>query len=94
MLAAPSVVTNSHSVEDAGPIFADIWDKAANYPVLGSQVGFSDSATILTKVLSLFVNAQPILLSQGQQLGQAVQIEGVTHQHIFFLPKVCNNNLF
>jgi hypothetical protein len=103
VLAAPSVATYSHGVPDAGPIFSDIWDEAAiadlpasvdssvaNYPVLGAQAGFSRASAIPTKVLSLFVDAQPILLPAGQQLGQSVSIEGVSHQRAFFLPEVCN----
>jgi hypothetical protein len=103
VLAAPSVATYSHGVADAGPIFADIWDDAAladlpetvdssvaNYPVLGAQTGFSRAEALPTKILSLLVDAQPILLPSGQQLGQSVLIEGVSHQRAFFLPEVCN----
>jgi hypothetical protein len=103
VLAAPSVATYSHGVADAGPIFADIWDdealadfpatvdsSVANYPVLGAQTGFSRAEALPTKILSLLVDAQPILLPSGQQLGQSVLIEGVSHQRAFFLPEVCN----
>jgi hypothetical protein len=103
VLAAPSVATYSHGVADAGPIFADIWDDAAiadlpssvdssiaNYPVLGAQAGSSRSVTLPTKVLSLLVDAQPILLPEGQQLGQSILIESVSHQRAYFLPEVCN----
>jgi hypothetical protein len=103
VLAAPSAATYSPGVADAGPIFAEIWDEAAladlpktvdlsvaNYPFLGAQAGSSRSVTIPTKVLSLLVDAQPILLPEGQQIGQSVLIEGVSHQRAFFLPEVCN----
>jgi hypothetical protein len=36
------------------------------------------------------VDAQPILLPAGQQLGQSVLIKGISHQHANFLPEVCN----
>jgi hypothetical protein len=59
VLAMPSAATYTHGVEDAGPIFMDIWDEAAlsglptnvdlsaaNYPVLGAQAGFSRATTM------------------------------------------------
>jgi hypothetical protein len=81
LLAVHLAATYSPGVADAGPIFADIWDEVAladlpktvdlsvaNYPVLGAQAGSSRSVTILTKVLSLLVDAQHILLPEGQPI--------------------------
>jgi hypothetical protein len=85
-------------------IFDDIWDETAladlpsivvssdaNYPVLGAQEGFSCATTLPTKVLSLLVDAQPILLPAGQQLSQSVQIVSISHLHA--LQEVCNLRL-
>jgi hypothetical protein len=104
ILAAPALATCDPTSSDQGVLFEDVWDETAltgfdltidlttaNCPVLAAQEGFSRSLTVTSRVVSLLLDAQPVLLTQGQSIAQQVTTpDGTVHLRAFLLPEVCD----
>jgi hypothetical protein len=103
ILAAPAVATYDVAATDHGVILDDIWDDSAlagfdpslltsgvNCPVLAAQEGYSRATNLTSKIESLLIDAQPLLVPEGQKLGGKVSVADTTHFRAFYLPEVCN----
>jgi hypothetical protein len=103
ILAAPAVTTYDETSVDQGVILEDLWDDSAlagfdptldapgtNCPVLAAQEGFSRDPTLTSNIESLLVDAQPLLIPEGQKLGGIVTLDDESYPLPFLLPEVCN----
>jgi hypothetical protein len=103
ILAAPSVATYRQETTDQGIILDDVWDDTAlqgfaptlvtsiaHCPILAAQEGYSRDLSLSTQVESILLDSQPLLLPEGELIGQTVQRGGETLLRTFLLPEVCN----
>jgi hypothetical protein len=61
-----------------------------NCPILAAQEGYSWATNLTSKIESLLIDVQPLLIPEGQKLGVTVSLAETTHFRAFFLPEVCN----
>ena len=103
ILAAPSVVTYRPETTDHGIILDDLWDDSAlqgfdpalvtstaHCPVLAAQEGYSRDPSLLPTVENILLDSQPLLLPEGELIGEKVQHGEDTFLRAFYLPEVCN----
>ena len=85
ILAAPALATCNPTTSDKGVFLEDLWDEAAlkgfdpmldltqpHCPVIAAQQGFSRSSTVPSRVISLLLDAQPVIIPHGQSLGKSI----------------------
>jgi hypothetical protein len=103
IVAAPSVVTYSADAADSGLILDDIWDENAlggfdpalvtsipHCPVLTATEGYSRDTTLPMEVEHILLDAQPLLIPEGELLGTQVITGDDTFLRTFLFPEVCN----
>jgi hypothetical protein len=104
ILAAPALATCDPTTAETGVLLEDLWDEtalkgfdpnldltSAQCPLLAAQQGFSRSSAVTSCVVSLLLDAQPVILPQGQTIAQTVKTaDGTVHMRAFFLPEVCD----
>jgi hypothetical protein len=104
ILAAPSMATYDPSSSEPGVSLDDIWDETAltgfdpsldltsvTRPLMAATEGYSRATKDLTgQIQDILLDAQPILIPEGQDLGRQVLIGAQAHLRAFLLPEVCN----
>ena len=103
IIAAPSMATYDPSSSEPGVLFDDIWDETAltgfdpsldftsvTRPIMAATEGYSRATNLTGQIMALLLDAQPILIPEGQLLGSKVRIEENDHFRAFLLPEVCN----
>ena len=104
ILAAPALATCYPTSSDQGVFLEDLWDDAAlpgfdptldltlvHCLALAAQEGFSRSPLLTSRVVSLLLDAQPVILPEGKGVAQSVHtLDGKVHWKVFLLPEVCD----
>jgi hypothetical protein len=103
ILAAPAVAMYGTSATDSGILLDDIWDESAlnrfepalntstpHCPIMAAQEGYSRDPLLPTKVESILLVAQPLLLPEGKLVGTRVTHGDGNFLRTFLLPEVCN----
>ncbi len=103
ILAAPSVATYRQETTDQGIILDDVWDdtalqgfaptlvtSVAHCPILAAQEGYSRDLSLDTQVETILLDSQPLLIPEGELIGQKVKRGDDTFLRTFLLPEVCN----
>jgi hypothetical protein len=103
ILAAPAVATHDATVMDSGIILDDIWEDSAlngfdpaldtatpHCPILAAQEGYSRDPTLPSKVENILLDAQPLLLPEGELVSANVTHGDGNFLRTFLLPEVCN----
>ena len=103
ILAAPSVATYRQETTDQGIILDDVWDdtalqgfaptlvtSVAHCPILAAQEGYSRDLSLDTQVETILLDSQPLLIPEGELIGQKVKRGDATFPRTYFPPEVCN----